>query len=512
MKSSRSLMLLFALGILAAAADGDVPPPLTPTPAAAPPVVLTPAPVVVVVPSSLPVVKPAPKAAAKKVIKSVKPPRKPAPKKVAKKPAKPVVIPPPWATFDLNPSVKVKLDFRNASVDAVIHVLSQTSGISIIKDPSLVGGVTLQSPKPQSLNDAFAMFDAILHLKNYEMTKDGNFLLVAPRVAVVAGSPPGGPGGVSPIPGGPAMPGQPGGMPPGMGQPGGPHMMGHPGGPPSPSAPPSTEPALKVYLIHYASATEVARVITDVFGAGSPPPQPNFFPQPGPPTPTPGKPVIKASAEDYSNTVIVYAPPAQQTDIAAFIAQIDKPSDEPQEPRVFKLQYSLAEDLEPVIQGVLNDSASLGRGVTTTAKQQQDRNRQQVYFFDQSSNSDNQSGSVIADARTNSLVVTATKDNLDHIAVILKELDQPAIFQSTTWVYSFKNARADVVANLLNQSFGNKTTNGPVGGSLTNTGLNQSSGSQVGQTSGESGGGTSQPPSLQTNSGQQNNNSNNPRQ
>jgi general secretion pathway protein D len=40
-------------------------------------------------------------------------------------------------------------------------------------------------------------------------------------------------------------------------------------------------------------------------------------------------------------------------------------------------------------------------------------------------------------------------------------------------VYVFKNARADVVANLLNTSFGNRTTNGPVGGSLTSSGASQ---------------------------------------
>jgi general secretion pathway protein D len=276
--------------------------------------------------------------------------------------------------------------------------------------------------------------------------------------------------------------------------------MGPPGGSP-PAAPPSTESVLKVYKIQYASATEVARVVTEVYGSGAPAQQPGFFPGGPPPPPAGNKPVIKASAEDYSNSVIIYAPSAQQADIAQFIAQIDKASDQPQVPRVFKLQYAVAEDLASVIQGILDDSSPLGRGGETTAKQQQDRNRSPFFFFDQSSGSQNQNGTVIADSRTNSLVVTATIDNLDHIAEVLKELDQPAAFQSTTWVYVFKNARADVVANLLNQSFGNKTTNGPIGGSLTNTGLTQSSGSQVGQTN-ESGG-TSTPTGFQTNPNQQ---------
>ena len=467
--------------------------------------------------------RPALKAIPKKVV--VKPVRKPVVKKAAKPIPKP---PPPWESFHLNPNLRIKLDFRNANVDAVIHVLSSASGIAIIKDPALVGGVTLQSPKPQSLNDAFALFDALLHLKNYEITKEGNFLLVASRAPGGAGAPPSGaavagrPGGMPMMgmPGGPpgGMPpgggGPPGGGPPGMmiGRAGGPGGPGHPGGPPG--GPPSTEPVLKVYAIHFASATEVARVVTEVFGAAAPPQNPFFQPQ-GPPPSSAGKPVIKASAEDYSNSVIVYAPSAQQTDIAQFIAQIDKASDEPQVPRVFKLQYALASDLASIIQGILNDSVPLGRGGATTAKKDQNRN-QNFFFFGGSDGSQNKNGTVIADARTNSLVVTATTENLDHIATVLKQLDQPAIFQSTTWVYAFKNARADVVANLLNQSFGNKTTNGPVGGSLTNTGLNQSSGSQVGQTSGN--GGSSQPPTLQNNNnnngngGNFNNGNGNPRQ
>ena len=500
MKPLQSLTFFLVLGLLASGVSGDAPPAAVPPP--------LPVPTAVPVPAAVPAAKPAPKPVSKKTA-AVKLPRKSAPKKAVKLPPKPVPVPPAWASFKLNPKVRVQLDFRNASVDAVIHVLSQASGIAIIKDPALVGGITLQSPKPQSLDQAFALFDAILRLKNYEITKGGDplaknsgFLLVAPHsAATVAAATPG-----SPPPGGsqaPGQPGAPGGMPPGsvpgggppsmMGRPGG-RVMGHPGGA-SPAAPPSTEPVLKVYKVQYASATEVARVVTEVYGAAAPPQQPGFFPGGPPPPPAGNKPVIKASAEDYSNSVIVYAPSAQQTDIAQFIAQIDKASDQPQVPRVFKLQYALAQDLASVVQGILDNSSPLGRGGTTTDKQQQERNRSPFFFFDQGNSSQNQNGTVIADSRSNSLVVTATVENLSHIADVLKELDQPAAFQSTTWVYVFKNARADVVANLLNQSFGNKTTNGPVGGSLTNTGLTQSSGSQVGQAN--AAGGASTPPTLQ---------------
>ena len=507
MKSLRFLTLLFAFGLLAAA-EGDAQTPATPGAAPAPATV-TPAPAVtpaLVTPPVVvvrPVLKPAAKPKAKTVVKpKVKVVRKPLP------PPKPV--PPPWKSFPLDPNVRVKLDFRNANIDAIIHFLSQASGIPIVKDPALTGGLTLQSPKAQTISDAFALFNATLKLKNFEITKnkEDNFLLISTRQAGGPGHPggpqmagqPGGPPGGMPngMPGGPGMPGQPGG--PGM--PGGP---GRPGGPPGVGGPPATEPVLKVYNIKYASATEVARVVTEVFGAAPPPQQPNFFPQPSPPPSTGNKPVIKASAEDYSNTVVIYAPPAQQTDIAAFIAQIDKPSDQPLVPRVFKLQYALAEDLASVIQNVLADSTPLGRGGSTQAQKDKDRNRP-FYFFGESDSSQNQGGTVIADTRTNSLVVTATVENLEHVATVLKQLDQPALFQSTTWVYVFKNARADVVANLLNQSFGNKTANGPVGGSLTGNGLNQTT---ANQTNSNSNLGSTQPTSLPNNGQQFGDNGNN---
>lgn len=484
MKSAQILTMLLVLGAAVTPVDGDVAPvpvSVAPVPATTTPSGVAPVPVSV-----------APKPGAKPGLKpGAKLPRKPAIKKAVRKAAKPArKLPPPWKAFSLNPATRVKLDFRNASVDAVIHVLSQASGIPIIKDPALVGGVTLQSPKPQSLGDAFSMFNAILGLKNYAITRQGNFLLIAARAAP-PGSPSGAPHGVPP---------------PGMAHVGGPPTPGQPGGPPAPGGAASTDMVLHIYAIRYASATEVARVVTEVFGNPPPPPQPGYFPPPQQPANPGNKPAIKASAEDFSNSLIVYAPAAQQVDIAKFVAQIDKPNDQPQEPRVFKLQYALAQDLASVIQNVLDDSTPLGRGGTTAAKKDQNPNRP-FYFFGENDTSKPSGGTVIADTRTNSLVVTATKENLEHVALVLAQLDQPATFQSTTWVYAFKNARADVVANLLNQSFGNKTTNGPVGGSLTNTGLNQNTGSRTGQTNTDNGG-SSQPPSLQANANRPDNGEN----
>ena len=147
-----------------------------------------------------------------------------------------------WDQFKLDSKVRVRLDFRNASVDAILQMLSQASGVTIIKDPALVGGLTLQSPKQQSLSDAFAMLNAVLGLKNFDLQKQGNFLMVKSRGGG-AGGRNGNRGGATAF--NPAMFGA-----------GGSGFGGQNGA------------QLKVYPIKFASASQVARVINEVF-AGS---------------------------------------------------------------------------------------------------------------------------------------------------------------------------------------------------------------------------------------------------
>jgi general secretion pathway protein D len=378
---------------------------------------------------------------------------------------------PAWSSFKLNPNIRVTLDFRNASVDAVLHYFSQQSGIAIIKDPSLTGGITLESPKPQTLNDAFTMLNVVLGLKNFELTKDDNFLLVTPKQTR----------------GGAAMAG----------------MManfGNMGGGRS-----NTE--LDVYVLHYASATTLATVINQVFAqtatAGAVTGPGGGFGGPGGGFGGPGGgfgrggnagsgsnsgPTVHASADDYSNSLIVNAPSAQQDQIASIIDQIDKPTDQPETSKVFTLKYALATTLQSEIQTILSGTVPLGRAATATTTASS-RNGNGGGFFARlfgGGSSNNNNGTVTADSRTNSIIVTTTSVNMDQISQVIQQLDQPATFESTTFVYVMKNARADVVANLLNESFGNRTTNGPQGGSLTNPTFTSSN---IGSTS-SSGGST----------------------
>jgi general secretion pathway protein D len=362
---------------------------------------------------------------------------------------------PAWQQFPLDAKARVALDFRNASVDAIVQVLSKASGVAIVKDPGLTGGLTLQSPRPVSLDQAFALFNAVLGLKNFELQKQGDFLIIKPK--------------------------QQRGFGGGRGF-GGFGAAGDGGGGANSSQ-------LRVYQIKFANASQVARVINDVFATPSTPPGQN---QPGQPGGAPGggggggnpfnfgrrggggggfgggrfgggggrggantTATVKASADDYSNSVIVNASSRDQDQVARIIRELDKRTDEPQRSEVFPLKFATATDLAPVVQNVLVSNAPRGRGGIGSQNVPIDQRFQQAARFGSAQAA---FGQVAADTRTNSLVVTATPDNLDVLKKVIEQLDTPVPFVSSTFVVSLANARADNVAQLLNQAF--NTRNG----------------------------------------------------
>jgi general secretion pathway protein D len=457
-----------------------------------------------------------------------------------------------WSTHRLNPKVKVTLDFRNASVDAVLQVLSRASGIPIVKDPSLTQPITLQSPKQQTLRDAFSMLSVALGLRGYELKRDGAMMVVKQKQQRGSGG--SGRGGSSGT-GGFDMSAMA-------------SMFG---------SSQQSNTVLRVYSIKFASASQVARVINDVFALtanqgfgmfgmpgmmglpgmpggmpgmpggtpGGAPATPGGAPGAAPTTtPTPGQrtdsgrivpavnqaqggdagsnlelvaqrgggggmfgggggmfgggggmfgggmnpfgrrggsssqsSTVRASSDDYSNSVIVNASATDHEQILKLIGEIDKEADKAQISKVYPLEYATASDLTSIIMNVLNANASRGRGYTG----QQNTGGGGGMFGGMfggnrgSSSATGGVGTVAAETRTNSLIVTTVPDNQEVVQQVIKELDKPIKFETGAFVISLKNARADTVASLLNSSFGGgragSTTNRTgTGSTRTNTG------------------------------------------
>jgi general secretion pathway protein D len=396
----------------------------------------------------------------------------------------------PWKKFKLNPKTRMKLDFKNANVDMVLSLFSKTSGVTIVKDPSLTGPITITSAKPLPLNDAFEVLSATLKLKGFELTDQGKMMIIRnTNSRNNQGGRGGGGGGFDPSSISPEM------------------MQQFMGG----------NSVLKVYPIQYANAAQVARVLNDVFAQAQDPMQ-QFLQQMmqqggnrNQPQGRGGRPqgfggggfggrggtsgqTVRASSDDFSNTVIVNAPQSQQASIESIIKQIDKQTEQPLSPKVFKLEFAIAQDISAAVQNVLTANAPRGRGGSGNQQVPIEQRFQAAFRL---GNAQAAFGSVVAEPRTNSLIVTATDDNLKLVESVIKELDVDIKMESTTFVFPLMNARADQIAQLMNQAFGartgtNRTNTGGTRTTGTNTGRNNQQPRNNGGGGGGFGGGTSE--------------------
>jgi general secretion pathway protein D len=346
----------------------------------------------------------------------------------------------PWESFKLNARTRITLNFRSAQVDNVLAFYQRASGVTIVKDPSLTGTLTVTSAGPVPLGTAFQILSTTLGLKNFEMRKEGNLLVIRAR---------------------PQRPPQPAFDPAAL--------QGMMQGP---------QTNLRVYPIQFANASQVARVVNDVFGQAGQPQNPfagfggfgggggggqggfrfGGGGQPGRPGGFGGfggrqQPTVRASSDDFSNSVIVNAPDREQRQVEDLIKQLDKQTEQPQQSRVFKLEFAAADELAPVVQNVLVSNAPTGRGGIGSQNVPFEQRIQQAFRF---GGTQAAFGQVVAEPRTNSLVVTATEQNLVIIEKVIKELDTEVELAASTFVFPLENARADTVAGLLQQAFGTR--------------------------------------------------------
>ncbi len=358
----------------------------------------------------------------------------------------------PWEEFKLNTKTKLKLDFRNASIDNILTLFQKQSGITIVKDPTLTGGVTLTSAKEVGLSDAFSILNQMLSLKGYDLSKEDKMLVIKKK-----------------------------------------NQQGRGWSGPQNWPMPSTtdwnqdKPILRVYTIQYANASQLARVLNDVFqssGNSNPFARMGGFGGMGGPgggfnrgggggnffqnlasMSGQNQPQIRASSDDFSNSVIVNAQERDQGQVKDLIKQLDKPSEEPQKSKVFRLVYADADEVQSVVQSVLSANVPRGKGGATTGQSQGPG-----AFFQALRGTVAGAGTCVADSRTNSLVVTATADNLVVIDKVINDLDKNVPVESTTFVFPLANARADTVATLMQQAFGTRQgLNSPGGNRTSNT-------------------------------------------
>jgi general secretion pathway protein D len=172
---------------------------------------------------------------------------------------------------------------------------------------------------------------------------------------------------------------------------------------------------------------------------------------------------VVAVGDDRSNSLIISAPSDLLTTIAEMVEKIDQPISDETELRVFRLANADPTEVATQLGELFPDDSS-----TTGASQNN------MPFFmrgpmgggnSRSSSSDasqrtKKLGKVIpvADPRTSSLIVTASKTVMPQIAEMINELDSHPDKKEVVMVYDLKNADPVDVSQVLQDLFNRTTT------------------------------------------------------
>jgi type II secretory pathway component GspD/PulD (secretin) len=147
---------------------------------------------------------------------------------------------------------------------------------------------------------------------------------------------------------------------------------------------------------------------------------------------------IKVSVDERTNTLIVKAPPEIQKQIEILIKELDNPSNGSKDIKVIPLAYAYASDLAPALQNVMNiykpiriNTANMAIGSTN---------------WDSNIN-----GLVLADTRTNQLIIISDKNAILNIEKIAKQLDKKPNEANSAFLTKLKNAKADSLSSMLNE-------------------------------------------------------------
>jgi general secretion pathway protein D len=174
---------------------------------------------------------------------------------------------------------------------------------------------------------------------------------------------------------------------------------------------------------------------------------------------------IVAVADTRTNSVLVVASKENMQRVEELVKDLDDDEATALTTKIVKMKYANAVDVANTISSVLSEAASArsSRGGQGGASFMQ-----RVFGFgggggqQQTATSSDPFAKVVADARTNSLIITAIAERMTRIEEMIAALDVDVPLETTTFVIPLKNAQASDLESILGRAFG---TGGASGGS-----------------------------------------------
>lgn len=409
--------------------------------------------------------------------------------------------------FQAGNSTPFSFSFNGSEISNVLKFFAQMSNLNVVMDPTVSGQVTIINPKPVTLNEAFTILQAVLGQRGFTALQNGNVLSVVPLNVGVTQTTyvnPNTENGVTVDPRNQVMTqvipldnvdaeSLARELTPLISR--GASMIGSPGTNSliltdtssnikrinelvNALDKTSNNTELMVYPLRYAEASTIADTINNLFkqtttrGRGGGQPQQPGMPQPQPGQPGAtggGRPSVIATADVRTNQVLVVASAANQQMIARdIINRLDDDGTSTLDTETRKIKYADATQVASQVNQILSNLRPSGAGGGSNpsfgsrtfgggfnpfggGNQSQDVAQSTDPF-----------GKVIADARTNTVIITASEERKRKINELIDTLDVDVPVESTTFVIPLKNAQADDVAYALSQAFatGSQQNNG----------------------------------------------------
>jgi len=231
---------------------------------------------------------------------------------------------------------------------------------------------------------------------------------------------------------------------------------------------------IHVYPLRYADAKDLAGVLTQLFATdqsknnnNNQPPFPGMmrrmFGGEAAPAATPVSQAREAAsrvvavADTQSNSIIVSAPDELMATISEIVSRVDTNISEVTETRIFRLLHADAVELAGLLTSLYADNtpSSQNNGANRNNGNQPQRNPQQQNPQNQQSERAVLQARVVAvpDARTNSIIVSCSRDMMEQIALTVGRLDASDSKKQHVYIYTLDHADPDNVASILRGMF-----------------------------------------------------------
>ena len=360
-----------------------------------------------------------------------------------KKPATAEVIPTvvqDSSTADLLPSAPANgtnfdaltMNFRNAPLELVLNYLSDAAGFIIVLDTTVRGNVSVISSHPMNRNEAVDLLNAVLNKNGYAAIRDGRTLTILDKNDAKTRN--------IPV-----------------------KTSNNPD-----SIPNNAEIVTQIIPIRFVEARQL---VTDLSSFVSP--------------------QATIVANEAGNSIVVTDTQSNIRHLTEIIRAIDNSAEGETEIRVFHLNYASPTDVASELSQIFPSSGTANGQVQTPFRFGGGGGGPGGFFARMAAanaaggagTSGNQNSRIqkqtqviaVADQRTSSVVVTASKDLMQEIAGMMTQLDVPSDRDQNVYVFQMKNGDPQQAVQVLQNMFQSSSTSrsGTSSSSSQNSALQQ---------------------------------------